>query len=168
MKTGAGLNRHRSEQDVRTPENFLAALAKRFGPIDLDLAATEANRVAPAWLGPGSPLAEDALTFDWKEAMATVRPGHWFLNPPHGNVPPFARKCAEQAPAMPGVITLLVQAAVGTNWFESYVHRIALVLPISPRLKFVGHKHAYPKDLMICVFGRWVTPGFDTWRWNED
>jgi len=168
MKTGAGLNRHRSKQDVGTPPEFLAALVDRFGPINLDLAANQENRVCEQWLGPGSQLGEDALAVDW--AMLPERGvvmGHWFLNPPHGNVAPFVKKCAEQATSMPGAITVLVQAAVGTNWFADHVEGKALVEPIRPRLKFVGQKDPYPKDLMILVYGRWERPGFHTWRWDE-
>lgn len=41
MKSGASLNRYKSEQDVRTPRDFLDAIENRFGKIDFDLAATQ-------------------------------------------------------------------------------------------------------------------------------
>ena len=41
--TGASFARGASEQDVGTPAVFLAAVVRRFGKLDVDLAATAAN-----------------------------------------------------------------------------------------------------------------------------
>ena len=41
-----------------------------------------------------------------------------------------------------------------------------MVLGLSPRLTFEGETDAYPKDLMLSVFG-FGLHGFDTWRWRE-
>lgn len=157
---------HRSEQTVGTPPEFLEAVRERFGDLVWDLAATRENKVAPLWLGPGSNAGENSLAVDW--AMLDGHAGHvkW-LNPPFGKIAPFAKKCAQQASAEGrGTIVMLVPASVGTNWFARYVHRRALVLALSPRLTFIGQKDPYPKDLMLCVFSRWTTPTFDTWRWD--
>jgi hypothetical protein len=39
-----------------------------------------------------------------------------------------------------------------------------MVLPLNPRLTFVGEKDPYPKDLMLSCFGFGVT-GCKQWRW---
>lgn len=156
---------NRSEQAVGTPREFLNAVEDRFGRICYDLAATEENRVTPGYIGPGSRHGDDSLAVDWATLPTPPRPVFW-LNPPFGKIAPFARKCAEQAPAIPGEIIMLVPASVSTEWFAEYVHRRALVLAIRPRLTFVGQEDPYPKDLMLAVFGRWIAPGFETWRWD--
>ncbi len=60
---------------------------------------------------------------------------------------------------------MLIPASVATNWFADEIHGCALVLPIRPRLTFVGHQHPYPKDLMLCVYNLGA-PGFEPWRWK--
>jgi len=151
-----------SEQDVQTPGEFLAPVQVRFGPIGLDLAANGDNHVCPLWLGPGSPLAggEDALAPALSWAGTPLR----WLNPPFGDIEPWARKCAEERHH--AFIALLTPASVGSNWFTAHVHGKALVLALSPRLTFVSHSQSYPKDLILSVFGPLVCPGFDLWRWR--
>ena len=165
--TGAQQRRHRSEQSVGTPRAFLNAVDERFGELTWDLAATTTNAVVGhgCFLGPGSEHGEDSLAVDWAMLPGAVN-GRLWLNPPFGKIAPFAKKCAEQATSIAGQILLLVPASVSTEWFATYVHRRALILAIRPRLKFVGHEDPYPKDLALCVFGRWVVPAFETWRWD--
>ena len=152
----------KSEQAVQTPPEFLAAVARRFGPIRWDLAANASNHVAPGWYGPGSPDGEDALAQDWSK-----RGGVLFLNPEFGNIPPFAKLAAEFGPR--GARTkMLVPAAVSTEWWVKFVHQRALVLFLRPRIKFVGHDAGFPKDLALCAYGPWVAPGYSTWRWDAD
>lgn len=158
---------HKSEQAVGTPRAFLQAVEERFGVIDWDLAATASNAVTGKYLGPGASRGEDSLAVDWAMLPGAVD-GRLWINPPFGKIAKFAAKCAEQAPAIDGEILMLVPASVGTNWFAGHVHGNALVLALRPRLTFVGHKDPYPKDLMLVVFGRWVVPAFDLWRWKEE
>jgi hypothetical protein len=55
------------EKDLwRTPPALFAELCARYGPFALDAAADAGNRLCPAWLGPGSPLGEDALAASWR------------------------------------------------------------------------------------------------------
>lgn len=154
-----------SKQEVGTPRAFLDAVEERFGVIDWDLAADASNAVTGKYLGPGSHRGEDSLAVDWA-MLPGAFDGRLWLNPPFGKIAPFAEKCAEQAPSIAGPILMLVPASIGTEWFARHVHRKALVLALRPRLTFVGHKDPYPKDLMLVVFGRWVVPAFDAWKWN--
>lgn len=148
----------RSVQEVGTPPEFLRAVEERFGPICFDLAANWSNHVHRLWYGPGG-LAVDALSppVEWDT------PGLQWLNPPYANIGDWAKKCASYE-GTGALIAMLIPAAIGTNYFREYIHGKALVLALSPRLTFVGHTQSYPKDLILCVYGK--APGFDCWRWK--
>jgi len=109
--------------------------------------------------GPGSSIAENALTENWCRWAGLL-----WLNPPYDNIKAFAAKCRAES-AKGATIAMLIPASVATNWFAEEIHGHALVLPIRPRLTFVGHKDPYPKDLMLCVYGL-AAPGFEPWRWK--
>ena len=132
------------------------AVEKRFGRIRFDLAATYDNAVCEQWFD----IEHDSLEQDWTQLIGVL-----WLNPPFGDIPRWAAKC--KASAGPGRrILMLTPASIGTNWFAEHVHGTALVLGLNPRLKFIGEKDAYPKDLMLSV---WADPSwnkFDVWRWK--
>jgi len=152
---------HQSEQVVGTPPEFLASVVKRFGLLNVDLAANIDNRVTERFLGPGSVLGQDSLSFDWAKLRID---GDWmWLNPPFSDIAPWAEKCAAES-ARGAKILMLTPASIGSNWFRDHVHRKAYVLAI-PRLTFVGHASAYPKDLILSVYADGLT-GFDTWDWR--
>lgn len=156
-RTGASLARHRSAQDIGTPRVFLDAVELRFGPLCFDLAASAVNAKAPMCFG----VVDDSLSQDW-----TNLPGTLWLNPPFGNIAPWARKCAQstEAPHVFRRILMLVPASVGSRWFAQYVHGKAMVLALVGRMAFEGHKQTFPKDLMLVEYGGWR--GFDTWEWR--
>ncbi len=155
-----------SEQVVCTPRAFLA-VEKRFGRLTFDLAATRENNVTgdpDSFFGPGSHLANDALTADWMQIADET----CWLNPEHGMIKGargFAHKCRVEAACSKIKIVMLIPASVATNWFAEEIHGHALVIPIRPRLTFVGHKDPYPKDLMICAYNLGA-PGFEPWDWR--
>jgi phage N-6-adenine-methyltransferase len=151
---------HRSEQAYGTPARFLDAVARRFGPITWDLAANSQNTVCGhRHFGPGSRWGENAIERAW----SLLGGGLLWLNPPFENLPMWAEKCADEG-RRGAHIALLAPAAVSTNWFAEHVEGHALVLPIRPRLVFVGQTQPYPKDLLLAVYGE--PPGFETWRWD--
>lgn len=149
-----------SEQVVCTPPEFLDAVRSRFGIIQWDLAALRDNNVVQdgsSYFGPDQRIPEyrDALTQRWWGE------GLCWCNPPFGAIGPWVEKAArEQANVL-----MLLPASVGSEWFALHVHRKAYVLALRKRLKFVGHKDAYPKDLMLVVYGSGLN-GFDTWDWS--
>lgn len=155
---------HKSKQDVRTPPDLLAAIKRDFGVTEWawDLAADATNAVCPRWFGPGSGDIEDSLG-----SVSWAMPGDLFLNPPFGDIDPWAKKCADTWKDMHGGsrIFLLTPASVGANWFDDHVMGIAHVVAMSPRVTFVGHSSPYPKDLILSVYGP-VAGGFSTWRWK--
>jgi len=146
----------RSKQDYGTPWPFIDAVVERFGPLAWDLAADSDNTKAAQHFD----IEQDSLKQNW-----TALQGNLWLNPPFGDIGPWARKCAETrtGPGEGRRIFLLTPASIGSCWFAEHVHGKALVLGLSPRLSFDG-KNSYPKDLMLSVYGR--PPGFDVWRWD--
>jgi phage N-6-adenine-methyltransferase len=153
--------RNRSVQEVGTPPEFLDAVIRRFGMICVDAAANADNHVPQCgWYGPGSAWREDALT----DAPWAETPGLHWLNPPYDNVRAFAKKAREET-ARGCRIVMLVPASVSTNWFAEEIYGHALVLPIRPRLTFVGHSEPFPRDLMLCCYNL-GPPGFSPWKWK--
>jgi hypothetical protein len=151
----------RSEQVVEAPADFLASVKTRFGlrSFDWDLAAGRTNQKAPNYFGPDSPSGEDSLPEPWPI-------GDCWLNPPYGDIAPWAQKCSESAfPWCRRRIYFLVPASVGSNWFADHVFGEALVLFLRPLLVFVGRKQSYPKDLILAVYGG--VPGVECWRWKS-
>ena len=159
--TGPSIKRGKSDQDVETPADFIDALERRFGPIEFDLAAdARTSKGRRGYID----KARDALTVDWCKAPGVQT---LFCNPPYALITPWARKCAESArnpERQFRQLLLLVPAAVGSDWFAEWVHGHAGVLALSPRIQFVGHKHGYPRDLLLCIYGG--ARYFDTWRWR--
>jgi DNA (cytosine-5)-methyltransferase 1 len=130
-------------------------VARRFGPLVFDLAATAENAKAPVFLTE----AENALSQPWTGFI-----GNGWLNPPFNDIAPWAERCALYG-CPERHILLLVPASVDSNWYANHVHRQAFVLALNPRLKFVGATDPYPKSLMLAVYGLGVH-GFDVWRWK--
>ena len=161
--------RGRSKQDYGTPKDFLTACCRRFGisSFDWDLAAHEKNHIVDSYLGPGSPTATDALTFDWLNLK-----GDLWLNPPFDNIKPWAERCARmtRAPSMDRRdIYFLTPASIGSNWFAEHVYPHAFVYALQGRLSFDGIA-PYPKDCMLSVFSsspRRFRTGFDVWDWRK-
>lgn len=151
---GAAMHRGSSKQDYETPREFMRAVARRFGPIEFDLAASEENKKAIYCYSEDN----DALSKDWSE-----RDGLLWLNPPFANIEPWARKCAESASPLTRIL-LLVPASVGSEWFAAHVYPHAMVYALRPRLSFDG-KNPFPKDLILAAYGYGVT-GFQLWRWK--
>jgi phage N-6-adenine-methyltransferase len=161
MSTGPSINRHRSKQDVETPDDFLQAVRARFGPIGFDLAAdAKTSKGLHGYLG----VEHDALSRDW---CADAHVGTLFCNPPYGNIEPWVAKCAltaADARFVGRTLLLLAPAAVDSNWYAEHVHGRAYVMPLAPRLTFVNHKDPYPRSLMLAAYGGYV--GFAPWRWR--
>lgn len=153
--TGPSVKRGKSKQDYETPPEFTAAVEKRFGPINWDLAATTENTKAPHFFTP----RHDSLARSWYYCN-----GNLWLNPPFDNIAPWAAKCAAHRDHQLAKVFLLTPASIGTNWFRDHVHKKALVLGLNGRLQFVGAPDPYPKDLMLSCFG--FEPGFDVWNWR--
>lgn len=151
-----------SEQAVATPPDLLEAVRKRFGHIDWDLAATRENSVAAgSYFGPGSEFAEDALFAEWPRRPEML----CWLNPPYAHIGPWAAKAVLES-EQGCQLLMLVPAAVGADWFNRWVRPYAYVLELSPRVTFVNHAHAYPKDLIIAHYSPHRLIGRRAWEWK--
>jgi DNA (cytosine-5)-methyltransferase 1 len=149
-----------SRQDYETPDEFMSAVAMRFGPIGFDLAAQEHNAKRRHFFSP----EQDSLAQDWVKALGY----EWgWLNPPFKNMRPWVSKCREESARGARVLSL-APAAVGSEWFGDLVISTGWVqvLFLAPRLKFVGESDPYPKDLMLMVWDRRYARAFDRWRFD--
>jgi len=148
-----------SRQDYGTPQEFIDAVLRRFGPLVVDLAATGENAKARNYITP----EVDSLSIDWSDFAGL---GHLWLNPPFEDIAPWAAKCARESANLAEAqrIFFLVPASVGSNWYAEHVHNKALVHAISPRLSFDG-KNPYPKDCILCEYNA-AEVGFVLWRWK--
>ena len=115
-----------------------------WGPLHIDLAADAENAKAPKF----HTKEQDSLSMSWTGL------GHMWLNPPYANIGDWAEKAAMSSMSFaPGdMLFMLVPASVGSNWYWEFVNGYAETCIITPRLKFIGHKTCYPKDLMLAVY----------------
>jgi phage N-6-adenine-methyltransferase len=161
--TGASFKRGKSKQDYATPKDFREAVIKKFGQPDLDLAANVSNAFANDFYTE----EQDSLNQEWAFDMHSEEFKLAWLNPPFGDIAPWAKKCAEES-AVDGAgahILFLVPAAVGSNWVQDYVFPVARVFLLNPRICFDG-KNPFPKDCLLCEFGPEVKEGVGCWRWK--
>ena len=149
----------RSRQDYVTPVEFIEAVTRRWGPIDVDLAASDGQERAPVWVTPEM----DTFSVDW-----TLFAGLLWINPEFKDA---ARTLAKALASMGcgRVILVLLPASVSTDYFAKYVWPaagpLARVITVRPRIAFEGEEQGYPKDLMLVGYG--LEPGFETWNWKE-
>jgi phage N-6-adenine-methyltransferase len=150
----------KSRQDVETPQEFIDAVAARWGKIDVDLACHSRNpkaAVALTWPDVNS------LAQDWAGLYADL---NCWLNPEYGNVGPWAEKAAAAGGMMRrGGIFMLVPSGTSTQWWAHHVHRKAMVYFLRPKIVFVGEKSSFPKDLTLVQYAPGLS-GYDTWRWK--
>lgn len=145
----------RSKQDYETPRAFFDVVERNFGPMVWDLACTRENCKGDA--GGYYYPEHDSLRKHWH-----VLRGNLWLNPPYANIGDWAKKCAENH-GEGRRIFLLVPASVGSNWYGSWVEPYSQVHFLNPRISFDG-KHPFPKDLMLCIYGK--NPSRSQWRWR--
>lgn len=154
LKTSSGptIKRGQSSGDIWTPQVFIDAVEKRFGPITIDLAASGPQSAkASIFITP----EQDSLKQDW---AAMLNGGLGWDNCPYSNITPWAKYHAEQS--LRGAETLLlVPASVGSNWYWNHVEPWADVYSVG-RMVFNNcfDKHGelvttvYPKDLILAHY----------------
>jgi phage N-6-adenine-methyltransferase len=112
---------HSARDNWRTPPAWFAKFSQQFGPFDVDAAAEAHNALCPVWLGPGSPVAEDALAIPWAGLGRRVL-SRVFLNPPYSRAYAFVEKARDEARAGHATTTLLLPATTDTRWFHHFVY----------------------------------------------
>ena len=157
----------KSTQTYCTPVELTRAIEKRFGKLQVDLAATSKNTRAPLYVSQDI----DSLSLDW---AAEFKNKILWLNPPYGHIAPWAEKCAKHSEAIyrsSGLLLFLTPASTGANWFIDHIYNCdnARVLFLKGRLQFGNHTTPYPKDCMITVFGdSHQKPKFQVWDWKAE
>lgn len=155
--TGPSVNRFRSVQVVATPWEFIHAVERKFGPIAVDLAATAENAKAPNFITPEI----DTFTQDW---TAWLKGGLGWLNPEFDPMAKWVTYCAKQQQRGAEFFTLS-PASVGANWFWDHVQPYATVYSVG-RIKFVGSKDVYPKDLILSHYNQTPNHELQRWKWK--
>jgi phage N-6-adenine-methyltransferase len=154
-RTGPSIARGSSKQDYETPPALLRAVEARFGKIAWDLAATDENAKAQRYYTP----AQDSLKSNWSEISGVA-----WCNPPFDPIAPWLEKAASVRDRA-GWTIVLAPAAVGAEWYAAHVEGKAVVVPLRPRVPFVGMKHGYPRDLALYLYGFGMSGVLPGWRW---
>lgn len=154
MRSGAANHRGASRQDYETPWELIRVVESRFGQLAVDLAASESNTKASRFISE----RDDSLSVAWHLLSKDLL----WLNPPFGNIAPWARKCAIQA-NYGARIAFLVPASVGANWYRDHVHGKARVYFLNGRICFDG-KNGFPKDCLLALYGE--PAGYEVWTWK--
>lgn len=150
------------------PSEFLAALEASF-PIRFDLNVPTGQVGVQARRDGGSMLAcfseeEAPLEQDWVQASAVAGIGNYcWLQPPFANVEPWLEKAHEASTRGAAIVALVPQGS--QEWALRLVAGRCLELRLNPRMRFVGDRFFYPKDLSLLVFKRGMT-GTGFWRWK--
>lgn len=150
---GAAFHTGHSRQDWCTPPAFLNAVLRLINAsaFEWDLAATSENRVAAKFFPPEM----DSLQQNW-----LIIQDYAWLNPPFYRIEPWVKKAAQTDRD----ILVLVPASVGSQWWARWVHKVAAVYFIRPRLTFIGASAPYPKDCALLWYGH--SPGYWLWNWE--
>jgi phage N-6-adenine-methyltransferase len=123
-----------------TPPDLFAALAHRFGGLDLDPAATAANAKCERYFT----RAEDGLAQSWT--------GRVWLNPPYGReMGAWMQKAWESSQTTAELVVCLVPARTDTAWWHKWAAR-GEVEYLKGRLRFGGASSSAPFPSAIVVF----------------
>lgn len=128
-----------------TPPALFAELSAQWGPFGLDAAADSGNHLSERWLGPGSLLAEDALTY---ASWSHLSDGQavW-LNPPYSpsrQLPHWLVVAAATARDGVRVVTLIPAAPTAGWWRQGVDAHEGQVTYLPGRLTFVRDGVATP------------------------
>lgn len=154
---GPTINRFRSLQVVATPWEFIRAAEAKFGPIAVDLAATAENAKAKVFITPKI----DTFKQDWTEWL---QGGLGWLNPEFDPMSKWVAYSAAQQ-RLGAEFLALAPASIGSNWFWDHVQPYATVYSVG-RIKFVGSKDVYPKDLILSHYNQRPNHELQRWKWQ--
>jgi phage N-6-adenine-methyltransferase len=131
--------------DWATPRDLMARIIERWGPFDLDPAASAENAKAPAFYDGGE--NGDGLTDPWF--------GNVFLNPPYGRrIGDWTRKAVEEHDEHHTLgATLLLPARPDTQWWKALWERADQVAFLVGRVTFVGAPSPAPFPSAVVHLG---------------
>jgi hypothetical protein len=163
--SGPTIDRASSSGDIWTPQDFRAAVVRKFDQPVWDLAASAQNKFGPHCFTE----YDDSLIRDWHRLDGLL-----WLNCPYSSITPWARKCAEEWKL--GAEILLLVPMGSQNWYWDYVEPYAQVYCVG-RMVFNNcfDKQGrlvttnYPKDLILAHY----IPGRhgnrpQRWRWQDE
>lgn len=135
---------HESEQSVGTPDEVVRSIeAWRGEKFVWDLAADEHNKKAPGFYSE----ADDSFKQDWHKHKGLL-----WLNPPFNDLGRWAEKCKDESEAGARIV-MLSPASVSTKWYAAHCFGNCATVFLKPRIKFIGQKWLFPKDLMLTLWG---------------
>lgn len=141
-------------EEYETPLDFYNKLSQRYGPFDLDPAATAANAKAPKFYT----KVDDGLAQSWF--------GSVYVNPPYGrDISRWIQKAITEVYSVGSCdrVVMLLPARTDTKWFHELVWDNAdKILFVKGRLNFVGASSSAPFPSIVAVFqGRLPTRNMD-------
>lgn len=120
--------------------DLISAVEKVFGPLTLDLAATDRDHKAPKWISP----EQDTFKVNWAEEIGG---GIGWLNPPPGDLEPWAEKCVEESKQGARVL-LVAPLEIDGDLFWDYLFSNSVVYVLTPRMSYQGE----PTPLIVSAF----------------
>lgn len=111
--------------DWRTPPWLYRWACDRWGTPAVDLAASEANHLAPLWYGRGSPFGEDGLRADVGMELA-------WCNPPFSDIGPWVELCSRRPSIM-----LLPANRTEQPWWGLAVACATEIVWLRPRVAYI-------------------------------
>lgn len=151
----------KSIQDYITPPELVQFLERRFGvDLMLDLAASAENTRCKDFITQAEDESFPIGGIDWGLRIQQVEldfhvpkgcMASW-LNPPFKKAAPFMARAAQEGRAGNRIIALTL-TSLATDWYQDWVEPNALILILKERVTFVGQPTAYPKELMVSLFG---------------
>jgi len=143
----------KGKQDHATPDSFMKYINQMY-PTVFDLAADDRNSKCPRWWNEqANSLDQDwARMYSLLEYNSKKHAQYYWLNPPFKRVAPWMEKCADASEAGTRIVTLTL-ASRGTNWYYEWVKPYALSLVLTKRLKLIGEKDYFTKELMLNIYG---------------
>jgi phage N-6-adenine-methyltransferase len=110
-----------------TPPAVFDAIARVFGPFDLDACATEANAKCARYYDE----AQNGLAQPWL--------GRVWVNPPYSDPSPWIGKALDATHGREASrVVMLLPAATDTAWYHDLVLPYAHVVTVRGRVKFLG------------------------------
>lgn len=163
-------------QEWRTPQEFLEAVRREYGPITIDVAASAENAVCERFID----RAADGLRSPWFSGDSLTSQIAW-CNPGFSSMPLWiAKACAETKGASPSprIALVLGLCAPSTEWWRTMIQHAAAVRLLAPRIQFdpaPGVKRSSnPRECALFVFRdpwslreRPPQPQILTWWWKE-
>jgi phage N-6-adenine-methyltransferase len=115
-------------EDHRTPDDLFQALSKRYGPFDLDVAASDSNHRCPLYFT----KKNNALFQDWTE-------NHIWMNPPYHSIDEWVDTAIIQLSRKKcKTITMLLPSRTDRPWFRKLFRIAQNIHFIQGRLDFSG------------------------------